>query len=356
MNGEARQMVGFTCAYTPLLLIHAAGFIPYRILPLGEIPDEAGALLHDNLCPHVKRVLDRSLADDLPKLAGLVVMASCDAMRRLADAWPIARPDVPFILVDLPTTNSAASQAYFALELQRLLDTLASWSMRPIEPAQIKASIDHYNDLHGCFLEAEKRVAEGTLPGGRQALQIRYNQAVTASVEQTKEAIGRLLEGATPPKPNETSVPLFVFGNVLPDPDVFGVLEDCGGRVVGDDLCTGSRQLQHIELSDGEPIVTGLAHCFLERPACARTLFPSKPDRLGDQVLRAAQACRAAGVVGHVMKFCDPYLARLPAIRKTLEEAGLPLLVLEGDCTTRSLGQQTTRIEAFVEMLREDGT
>ena len=31
--------------------------------------------------------------------------------------------------------------------------------------------------------------------------------------------------------------------------------------------------------------------------------------------------------------------------------AGLPLLVLEGDCTSRSLGQQTTRIEAFVEML-----
>ena len=355
MNGEARQMVGFTCAYTPLPVIHAAGFIPYRILPLGEIPDEAGALLHDNLCPHVKRVLDRSLADDLPRLGGLVVMASCDAMRRLADAWQTARPDVPVILVDLPTTSGAASQAYFALELQRLLNTLASWSKEPINAAQIKTSVDLYNDLHACLVEAGKRVAAGSLPGGRQALQNVYNQAVTASVERTTEAIRDLLKGATPTKPNEASVPLFVFGNVLPDPDVFGVLEDCGGRVVGDDLCTGSRQLTRIELPDGEPILTGLARCFLERPTCARTLFPSEPERLSDQVLRGAQACGAAGVIGHVMKFCDPYLARLPAIRKILEEAGLPLLVLEGDCTTRSMGQQTTRIEAFVEMLREDG-
>jgi len=29
----------------------------------------------------------------------------------------------------------------------------------------------------------------------------------------------------------------------------------------------------------------------------------------------------------------------------------MPLLFLEGDCTLRSIGQQNTRIEAFVEML-----
>ena len=32
--------------------------------------------------------------------------------------------------------------------------------------------------------------------------------------------------------------------------------------------------------------------------------------------------------------------------------SGLPVLLLEGDCTLRSIGQHRTRIEAFVEMLR----
>ena len=76
-------------------------------------------------------------------------------------------------------------------------------------------------------------------------------------------------------------------------------------------------------------------------------------DGLAEQVVAGASACGARGVIAHVMKFCDPYLARLPALRRRLEEAGLPLLVLEGDCTLRSLGQHATRIEAFVEMLEE---
>ena len=43
----------------------------------------------------------------------------------------------------------------------------------------------------------------------------------------------------------------------------------------------------------------------------------------------------------------------MPDARRAFQQAGLPLLVLEGDCTLRSLGQHRTRIEAFVEMLEE---
>nr|MBL0712275.1 2-hydroxyacyl-CoA dehydratase [Desulfobacterales bacterium] len=67
---------------------------------------------------------------------------------------------------------------------------------------------------------------------------------------------------------------------------------------------------------------------------------------------RGSTAATLCGVIGHTLKFCDPYLARLPMIRDTLREAGLPLLLLEGDCSLRSIGQQRTRIEAFIEMLR----
>ena len=74
--------IGFACAYTPLALIDAAGFAPYRILPMGDWPDQAGGLLHDNICPHIKRILDRAVADDLPELSGVVFINSCDSMQR----------------------------------------------------------------------------------------------------------------------------------------------------------------------------------------------------------------------------------------------------------------------------------
>ena len=71
----------------------------------------------------------------------------------------------------------------------------------------------------------------------------------------------------------------------------------------------------------------------------------------GNPNLAAARACGAAGVIGYTVKFCDPYLARMPMVREEFKKAGMPFLLLEGDCTLRSIGQQRTRIEAFIEML-----
>ena len=115
------KMMGYACAYAPLALIDAAGYTPYRILPMSECPDQAGQLLHDNLCPHVKRILDRAISKDLPDLAGMVLMNSCDAMRRLADAWGRVRPEDNLILLDLPAIADDNAFAYFAGELARLI-------------------------------------------------------------------------------------------------------------------------------------------------------------------------------------------------------------------------------------------
>jgi benzoyl-CoA reductase/2-hydroxyglutaryl-CoA dehydratase subunit BcrC/BadD/HgdB len=101
----------------------------------------------------------------------------------------------------------------------------------------------------------------------------------------------------------------------------------------------------------GEPLAE-LARALLSRPACARTLDPSRPGRLAETLLGQARASGALGAICHTVKFCDPYLARLPHLRALFRSADLPLLLLEGDCTLRSLGQQRTRVQAFLEMLR----
>ena len=76
-NSESIKKMGYACAYTPLVLVDAAGYTPYRILPMSACPDQAGQLLHDNLCPHVKRILDRAISKDLPELYGVVFMNPC---------------------------------------------------------------------------------------------------------------------------------------------------------------------------------------------------------------------------------------------------------------------------------------
>ena len=344
MTANATQRVGFACAYTPLPLIHAAGFRCHRMLPITDAPDRAGALLHDNLCPHVKRILDRALASDLPPLAGVVLMGSCDAMRRLADAWPTARPDEPLALLDLPTTTGPAAVDYLARELRRLRDLLQRWSGAAVSDEAVARSVALYHRL----ARALQALSRQPVPGGAAALQALYNRSVLDDPEQLLGEVQRL---AAEPAEAPAGVPVYLFGNVLPQVEAFELLEQCGARVVGDDLCTGARQLAPLELAPNEDPLRGLARSLLARPPCARTLDPARPLALAGELAEAASQHGARGVIVHVMKFCDPYLNRLPAVQQELAARSIPMLMLEGDCTQRSLGQHRTRIEAFIEML-----
>ncbi len=350
MSHEKKQMIGYACAYTPVPLIDAAGYSPYRILPLGDSPDRAGEMLHDNLCPHVKRVLDRALDNDLPELAGVVFVNCCDAMRRLADAWRKARPEHKVTLLDLPATDEEASILYFSEEINSLAGTLSEWRGTQVSPETIEKSIERFNGIADSLNTLKERLSRGVLEGGAAAMQDLFNTAATTA---SGDALSVLEKAVGEPESvsKNHATPVFLFGNVLANAEAFQLFEKSGAAIVGDDLCTGSRAFCRIEALEGEDVMMRLARGLLRRPKCARTFDPSLPGNLGDEILARAQACNAKGVICHTMKFCDPYNARLPRVRETLREAGIPMLALEGDCTMRSMGQQRTRIEAFIEML-----
>ncbi|MGD9078758.1 MAG: 2-hydroxyacyl-CoA dehydratase family protein [Desulfobacterales bacterium] len=345
------EKIGYACAYTPLVLIAAAGYTPYRILPISECPDQAGQILHDNLCPHVKRILDRAISKDLPDLTGVVFINSCDAMRRMCDAWRHVRPDDNIILLDLPAISDDAAVAFFAKEVTRLREALSEWSGRTFSDGDIEASIEQYNNLCGLLAQMREQLCQGTLPGGSTAMQTLYNAAMTEAFEKSTQNIKQALAEPKSKNPEHEGIPVFLFGNVLADPEALRLFESCGARIVDDDLCTGSRLFTPIELDERQDLLLQISRSLLTRPPCARTFNPGRPLKMAEDILARTRACGARGVIGQTIKFCDPYLDRLPAVREKLSQAGIPLLLLEGDCSLRSIEQQRTRIEAFIEML-----
>ncbi len=348
---ETSPRIGFACAYTPLALIDAAGCAPYRLLPFGDCPDQAGSLLHDNICPNVKRIIDRALSRDIPDLFGTIFINSCDAMRRMSDAWQHARKNENTILIDLPATSDDLATGFFQKEFQRLVESLENWIGRKIALSDIVKSIDKINKISGMLNEIALRFRKGKISGGRAAMQKIYNDASSRPLDETITRLEALARQPDLPEVNE-GVPVFLFGNVMPDPEAFTLIESCGAVIADDDLCTGSRMFPKIKIDNPHDIINSLAKAVLSRPPCARTFDPAHPVKIAEDILKRATEANALGVIGHTVKFCDPYLERLPAVRDTLKDAGMPLLLLEGDCTLRSIGQQKTRIEAFIEMLR----
>jgi benzoyl-CoA reductase/2-hydroxyglutaryl-CoA dehydratase subunit BcrC/BadD/HgdB len=353
------KKIGFTCAYTPVPLIEAAGFSPFRIFPESKAPDQAGQLLHDNLCPHVKKVLDRALGDDLPDLEGMIFINSCDSMRRLADAWHEARPEDKIILIDLPSGIDSLSLDFLSTEYERLANTLFKWKNLSTEVmpdkipdeiiGKIKEKTDQWNLLAASVNKIEETMARDYFPGYASILQQIINTAATESIEK---ALAMAQNKIKPEKPAKTGkAPVFVFGNLLFDPKVYDLFEEWNIHVTASDFCTSSRFITQVDTSTDDNIFRSMAASYLKQAPCARTMDTTMPGGIAQKIVERAKAVNAKGVIGFTLKFCDPYLARIPMIRQALQKKSIPFLMLEGDCTMGSMGQQQTRIEAFTEML-----
>ena len=344
------KKIGFTCAYTPVPLIEAAGFSPFRIFPDSKAPDQAGHLLHDNLCPHVKKVLDRALADDLPELDGLIFINSCDSMRRLADAWHEAKPDDPIILVDLPSGTNSLSLDFLSKEYERLAKTLFRWNNEPFSIKKIKDKIDNWNLVAASVKKIEEKMSRDYFPGYASGLQQIINTAATESTDKALAMAQKELH--QPEEPAKAGLaPVFLFGNLLFDPKVFDLFEEWNMHVTASDFCTTSRFVTQVDTKADNNIFRSLAASYMEQTPCARTMDTTKPGNIAQRIVQRAKESNAKGVIGFTLKFCDPYLARIPMIRQALQKESIPFLMLEGDCTMGSMGQQQTRIEAFTEML-----
>ena len=62
---------------------------------------------------------------------------------------------------------------------------------------------------------------------------------------------------------------------------------------------------------------------------------------------------RIEGVISIAQKYCDPYLFDVPFFEETLGNKGIPVLLLEIDETSMAIPGFKTRLETFVQMIKE---
>jgi benzoyl-CoA reductase subunit C len=158
-----------------------------------------------------------------------------------------------------------------------------------------------------------------------------------------------LEDNASHPEPDHgTSRPrIFLAGAVLDEPRLLDLIEGLGAHVVGDDLCSGSRHFYDQVGTTGDPIAN-LASYYLRRPPCPTKYHPTHdPAR---HLMDQARQAHADGVVFALEKFCEPHAFDYARIRPSLDQAGVPSLLLEME-QVPSLEALRTRLQAFIEML-----
>lgn len=128
---------------------------------------------------------------------------------------------------------------------------------------------------------------------------------------------------------------------------IFDALDKMNAAVVADDFACCGRRLYPAGKSD-DPFKR-MAERVLAAPPDS-TRGSTIQARLS-HLVQLAQSSGAKGIVFYDVKFCEPELFYLPALRKGLNDAGIPSLALEVDLNDPLSHQVLTRLEAFMEMI-----
>jgi bcr-type benzoyl-CoA reductase subunit C len=344
--------------FAPEELIHAAGMLPVGLWG-AEIPVRlADAKLQSFACSVARTSLEMGLSGAVSVCDAFLFPSTCDAFQNLSEVWKTFA-EVPCYEVTFPKqTDSPPARRYLERELERLRRELEAFSGVPIGPEAIRKSIRLYNENRRLMRALdEKRAGHPDLLSPRQMTEVVLAGSFLPKEEHSL-LVGALLESASDPGfedglaaaggPDPVRVHLTsIMARPAAIPAVLEELEVC---VVGDDLGLGSLYYA-IDVPDRGSPLADLAEGYLRYPPCS-TVHPSSPGR-ATQLIRRVQHTGAEGVLILATKFCEPEFFDVPQLKEDLEEAGIPSLVLETELSMTAPGSVRTRVEAFVETLKE---
>lgn len=341
--------IGFFCPYVPEEIIHAAGALPFRLMGPPARMSYVQAHLPPNCCHLVKSSLEIFLRGELDFLKGIIFSHTCDAMQGLSDIWAFQkRLTLQFNLMMPTNLNSEASRPYWKAEIERFKGFLET-NIGEVTPQSLTTAIQLFNRIRKNIREIYqlRRSLPGQISGADFANIIRAQYLMDRN--QYHLLLSELLDLMSHEEKKEGHfVPIYLAGNMVHSAPYFSLIEEAGGTVVSDDLCSGARFLRLMTREDIDPI-EALTQRYLSSFLCPTKHGGSNAHI--ETLIREVEEAGATGVIFLFYKYCESHYFDYPDLKTALEAKSIPSLLLEVDDPATSQGQLKIRIQAFVEML-----
>lgn len=354
------KVVGTYCLYVPEELIRAAGAWSVGICAGAEWAyDQVEQVLPRNTCALIKSMMGFKLGKVCPYLEEsdlLIGETTCDGKKK---AYEELGELQDMYVMELPQMKRAKDVAFWRSELVDLIAKLEELTGNKITPESLKAAIKEVNDKRRALQRVNAaRAADPSPISGLDSLlavQVafyddvpRFTQMMNALADELEkraaEGVGVAPKGA--PRILITGTPM-----ALPNWKLHQIVENAGGVVVGEEMCTGSRYYEKLVAEDAatlDEMLDDLAEKYLDiNCAC----FTPNDGRIAD-VIRMAKDLGADGVIDYSLNFCGCYQIEGDSVEKTVREAGFPVLGIDTDYSPEDVGQLSTRVEAFLEMVK----
>jgi benzoyl-CoA reductase subunit C len=358
LKKQGKPIIGYLCAFTPVEIIAAAGFVPFRIKgDVNEPITKADTEMETIVCPLVRSCFDMALKGNYEFLDGIVIPHACDSISTTYNVWKYTL-NLPYShLINMPHSTDEPSLDFYKEILGTFRESLGKFAGREISDQDLKAAIGLYNQNRAKVRELyQLRKAAPPLISGAELTRL-----LVAAVSLPVEEATRLIDSVTKevkqrkPLPGKTAR-IMVVGAEVDDVSFIDLIEESGAWVVADDLCPGARESLVDVAVTADPI-DGIAERYLRKIKCGRTYREMKgsyenylEDRFG-HIGRAVRDFKVDGVVLYIYKYCDPYGFDVPSMKGYIESAGAPVLYLEDEYSMSTIGRLRTRVQAFLELI-----
>ncbi len=351
-RGSGRKVFGWLCTYVPEEIMHAAGILPVRIVGYSrEVDlDDGNAYMYVNNCSFARSCLQMGLRGEYDFLDGAVGGSTCDGARRLFDLWR-SYIKTPFHhVLTVPRKYTERAHALYYQEVLDFKRHLEEHLNTKITDEALYKSVQLYNESRELLRRLYELRERGKPPiSGAETMEVS-----NASFRMPKEVFNNwLTELLSELKSSDRfysgRVRLMLVGSVLTNAEFVKFIEEQGGLVVTDELCTSTRYWGDLVTFEGtNSPLEAISRRYLNNFPCAR-MFPSE-ERF-NRIVKAALDFRVDGVISETIRYCVPYAHDLPLLEKRLGEHGIPMLALDVEYGTSGSGQIKTRVQAFIEMV-----
>ncbi|MEW6456239.1 MAG: benzoyl-CoA reductase, bzd-type, subunit N [Acidobacteriota bacterium] len=346
------KVIGYFCTYVPEEILYAADILPIRILGSHEPQDLTEPHIFGMFCPFCRDCLAQGLQGRYDYLDGITIAQSCLHIRQAFTSWQMHVPVEYSYYLPMPHhVQSARAYPYLTEELKLFKKSIEEWTGKTLRNEDLDKGIKIMNEnrrLLGKLYELRKEKNPGVT--GLEAMYAVISSQLTDKREHSRmleEALNKIYERK---EKNSNLLRLMILGSEDDDTEFMKMVESLGAIFVIDDHCTGTRYFWNEVIPD-EDRLASIAARYIDRPPCPSKDWPER--RRVPHILNLAKEYDVQGAIIVQQKFCDPHELDIPAITKTLKENNIPSLFLEFDVTV-PLGQFKTRVEAFLEILREE--
>jgi (R)-2-hydroxyglutaryl-CoA dehydratase subunit beta len=346
---NGKKVVACAPVYTPEEIIHSMGFIPMGVWGADVEIKEAKQYFPAFICSIMQSVLELGITGAYKGVSAIVIPSLCDSLKTLGQNWKCAVKDIPFIPMTYPQNRANENGRKFVKAgYERVIKDLEKETGAVFSEEALEKSIEIYNAHNAAMRKISDLLIQNPQITASQRNDI-FKSAYFMPKEEHTALIDELIDILKGTDQVENKKIKIITSGILADnKNLLKILDDNNMHIVGDDIAHESRQYR-IDTETGASSLDALSKkfCIMDNCSLLYDVDKKRPDYIVDM----AKQTDANGVVIFMTKFCDPEEFDYVFVKRALDSAEIPSIMVEVDRQMVNYEQAKTIIQTFAEII-----